>query len=259
MVEVIEAADKSLRDSGGHMPIHADDAAAAAADTATQWRRPRAADRGGGEELTWPIAIYHPAALVETDDIGAGTRVWAFAHVMRGARVGSNCNVGDHAFVEAGAVVGNNVTLKNNVCVWAGVTLEDDVFVGPNATFTNDRYPRSPRMPEAAARYETPERWLSPHRRRARRIDRRERDDRAGRSAGSVQHDRGRGIGYGRRAAVCADGRRAGPAWSATFAAVVRNCWVVIARLRATPAAKRRRCDVTNRNWKQSPYDDPLC
>ncbi len=105
---------------------------------------------------------YHPAALVETDDIGAGTRVWAFAHVMRGARVGSNCNVGDHAFIEAGASVGNNVTLKNNVCVWAGITLEDDVFVGPNATFTNDRYPRSPRMREAAARYETPERWLSP-------------------------------------------------------------------------------------------------
>ncbi|MFO0790078.1 MAG: acyltransferase [Pirellulales bacterium] len=105
---------------------------------------------------------FHPAALVETDDVGAGTRVWAFAHVMRGARVGACCNVGDHAFVESGAIVGNNVTLKNNVCLWAGVTLEDDVFVGPNATFTNDRYPRSPRMPEAAARYETTECWLSP-------------------------------------------------------------------------------------------------
>lgn len=103
----------------------------------------------------------HPAALVETDDVGAGTRVWAYAHVMRGARVGDCCNIGDHAFVESGAVVGNNVTLKNNVCVWAGITLEDDVFVGPNATFTNDRYPRSPRMPQAAARYEAPERWLS--------------------------------------------------------------------------------------------------
>jgi acetyltransferase-like isoleucine patch superfamily enzyme len=105
---------------------------------------------------------YHPAALVETDDVGLGTRVWAFAHVMRGARVGICCNIGDHAFLEAGAVVGNNVTLKNNVCIWAGITLEDDVFVGPNATFTNDRYPRSPRMPQVAARYETPERWLSP-------------------------------------------------------------------------------------------------
>jgi len=105
---------------------------------------------------------FHPAALVEADDIGAGTRVWAFAHIMRGARIGRCCNIGDHAFVEAGAVVGNNVTLKNNVCVWMGVTLEDDVFVGPNATFTNDRRPRSPRMPHAAARYKALESWLSP-------------------------------------------------------------------------------------------------
>jgi acetyltransferase-like isoleucine patch superfamily enzyme len=104
---------------------------------------------------------FHPAALVETDAIGAGTRVWAFAHVMRGAHLGNNCNVGDHVFVESGAIIGNNVTLKNNVCVWAGITLDDDVFVGPNATFTNDRYPRSPRMREAATRYETPERWLA--------------------------------------------------------------------------------------------------
>jgi acetyltransferase-like isoleucine patch superfamily enzyme len=105
---------------------------------------------------------YHPAALVESDEIGAGTRVWAFAHVMRGARIGERCNIGDHAFVESGAVVGNNVTLKNNVCVWAGVTLDDDVFVGPNATFTNDRHPRSPRMPQAAARYENTDGWLLP-------------------------------------------------------------------------------------------------
>jgi UDP-2-acetamido-3-amino-2,3-dideoxy-glucuronate N-acetyltransferase len=73
---------------------------------------------------------FHPKALVESDQIGAGTRVWAFAHVMPGAQIGTNCNVGDHAFVESGAVVGNNVTLKNNVCVWLGVKLEDDVFVG---------------------------------------------------------------------------------------------------------------------------------
>ena len=103
---------------------------------------------------------FHPAALVETDDVGAGTRVWAFAHVMRGARLGTNCNVGDHAFVESGAIIGSNVTLKNNVCVWMGITLEDDVFVGPNATFTNDRHPRSPRMREAGARYESTEGWL---------------------------------------------------------------------------------------------------
>jgi acetyltransferase-like isoleucine patch superfamily enzyme len=105
---------------------------------------------------------FHPAALVEAEDVGDGTRIWAFAHVMRGARIGNNCNLGDHTFVEAGAAIGNNVTLKNNVCVWMGVTLGDDVFVGPNAMFTNDRYPRSPRMREAAARYESPNRWLLP-------------------------------------------------------------------------------------------------
>jgi acetyltransferase-like isoleucine patch superfamily enzyme len=105
---------------------------------------------------------FHPASLVESDDIGSGTRVWAFAHVMHGARVGAQCNIGDHAFIEAGAIVGNNVTLKNNVCVWAGVTIEDDVFVGPNATFTNDRHPRSPRMPQVAERYAATERWLLP-------------------------------------------------------------------------------------------------
>jgi acetyltransferase-like isoleucine patch superfamily enzyme len=104
----------------------------------------------------------HPLALVESDQIGAGTRVWAFAHVMAGARVGRNCNICDHAFVETGAVVGDNVTLKNNVSIWAGVTIEDDVFVGPNATFTNDRYPRSARMREARDRYSSTANWLLP-------------------------------------------------------------------------------------------------
>jgi UDP-2-acetamido-3-amino-2,3-dideoxy-glucuronate N-acetyltransferase len=79
---------------------------------------------------------------------------------MAGARIGENCNLGDHTFVESGAVAGDNVTLKNNVCVWAGVTLEDDVFVGPNAAFTNDRNPRSPRMPQVRKRYERPDHWL---------------------------------------------------------------------------------------------------
>jgi UDP-2-acetamido-3-amino-2,3-dideoxy-glucuronate N-acetyltransferase len=103
---------------------------------------------------------YHPTALVDTADIGPGTRVWAYSHVMAGARIGANCNLGDHTFVESGAIAGDNVTLKNNVCVWAGVTLEDDVFVGPNAAFTNDRNPRSPRMPQVRKRYERQGHWL---------------------------------------------------------------------------------------------------
>jgi len=93
----------------------------------------------------------HPQALCESADVGPGTRVWAFAHVLPGAKVGADCNICDCAFVEGGAVVGDRVTLKNAVLVWVGVTLEDDVFVGPNAIFTNDFVPRAhiKRGPEA--------------------------------------------------------------------------------------------------------------
>ncbi|NTV29870.1 MAG: N-acetyltransferase [Candidatus Omnitrophica bacterium] len=83
-------------------------------------------------------ALVGPKAVV-----GEGTRVWAFANVMDGAVVGEHCNICDGCFIEAGAVVGHHVTIKNNVSVYVGVTLEDDVFVGPNATFINDRVPRS--------------------------------------------------------------------------------------------------------------------
>ena len=85
----------------------------------------------------------HPQALVETDNVGAGTRIWAFAHVLPGATLGTDCNICDHVFIEGKAVVGDRVTVKCGVQLWDGVVLEDDVFVGPNATFTNDRFPRS--------------------------------------------------------------------------------------------------------------------
>ena len=85
----------------------------------------------------------HSQALVETDRVGGGTRVWAFAHIMAGATIGVECNVCDHAFIEANAVVGNHVTIKNGVAVWDGVVLEDYVFVGPNVVFTNDKTPRA--------------------------------------------------------------------------------------------------------------------
>jgi acetyltransferase-like isoleucine patch superfamily enzyme len=84
----------------------------------------------------------HERALLESDDIGPGTRIWAFAHVMAGARVGRDCNVGDHAFIETGAVVGDRVTVKNNVLLWDKVVVGDDVFLGHNAVFTNDLRPR---------------------------------------------------------------------------------------------------------------------
>lgn len=102
----------------------------------------------------------HPTALVETEHIGESTNVWAYAHVMSGARIGCNVNIGDHAFIEGGATIGNNVTIKNRVCVWEGITIEDDVFVGPGVMFTNDKCPRSPRMPKVHARYASRDHWL---------------------------------------------------------------------------------------------------
>jgi len=86
----------------------------------------------------------HEQALVSSGaQIGTGTRVWAFVNIQAGAVVGTNCNICDGCFIEKGAVIGNNVTLKNGVNVFEGVTIEDDVFCGSNATFINDRYPRS--------------------------------------------------------------------------------------------------------------------
>ena len=105
-------------------------------------------------------AHIHPTALAESREIGAGTRVWAFTHILPGARVGQDCNIGDHCFIESGAVVGDNVTLKNGNMVWEGVRLADGVFVGPNVFFTNDRHPRSPRLPQARQRYAKKGNWL---------------------------------------------------------------------------------------------------
>lgn len=87
-------------------------------------------------------AFIHPQALVESDQVGSGTRIWAFAHVMKGARIGEDCNIGDHAFVEDGATIGDRVTVKNGCLIWHGVHIDDDVFVGPNVVFTNDLLPR---------------------------------------------------------------------------------------------------------------------
>jgi acetyltransferase-like isoleucine patch superfamily enzyme len=86
----------------------------------------------------------HKEALVDQGAvIGAGTRVWAFAHIVKGAVIGENCNVCDHTFVEGEVRIGNRVTLKCGVYLWNGIIVEDDVFIGPCATFTNDIRPRS--------------------------------------------------------------------------------------------------------------------
>lgn len=94
----------------------------------------------------------HPNALCESKSIGAGTRVWAFAHVLPGARIGRECNVCDNVFIENDVVVGDRVTIKCGVQLWDGVEIQDDAFIGPNVTFTNDRFPRSKQYPQTFAR-----------------------------------------------------------------------------------------------------------
>lgn len=89
----------------------------------------------------------HPNAIVETEDIGEGTRIWAFAHILEGARIGRNCNVCDHTFIEGNVVVGDDVTVKSGAYLWDGVRIENNVFIGPNATFINHIRPRSKMCP----------------------------------------------------------------------------------------------------------------
>lgn len=94
----------------------------------------------------------HSNALVESPNIGAGTRIWAFAHILPKAVIGADCNICDGVFIENDVIVGNRVTVKCGVQLWDGTTLEDDVFIGPNATFTNDILPRSRKPPESFAK-----------------------------------------------------------------------------------------------------------
>lgn len=85
----------------------------------------------------------HPMAVIESEHIGSGTRIWGFTHVMDGSRIGENCNIGEQCFVENNATIGDAVVVKNGVSLWEGVHLEDAVFVGPHASFTNDCTPRA--------------------------------------------------------------------------------------------------------------------
>lgn len=94
----------------------------------------------------------HERAMCESPHIGKGTRVLAFAHVLPEARIGADCNVCDNVFIENDVRIGDRVTIKCGVQLWDGITLEDDVFVGPNATFTNEIFPRSQKTPGKFAR-----------------------------------------------------------------------------------------------------------
>jgi len=85
----------------------------------------------------------HSHAIVESKTIGAQTRIWAFVHILQGAQIGRDCNICDFVFIDNDVMIGDRVTVKCGVQLWNGLRIEDDVFIGPNATFTNDRLPRS--------------------------------------------------------------------------------------------------------------------
>lgn len=89
----------------------------------------------------------HEKAEVHSKKIGSDTKVWQFSIILEGAQLGSNCNMNAHCFIENDVIVGNNVTVKCGVQLWDGLRIEDDVFIGPNVTFTNDKYPRSKKYP----------------------------------------------------------------------------------------------------------------
>lgn len=85
----------------------------------------------------------HHLADVQESSIGQGTRIWQYAVIIKGATIGKNCNICAHTLVEGDVVIGDNVTIKSGVYLWDAIRIENDVFIGPNATFTNDRFPRS--------------------------------------------------------------------------------------------------------------------
>lgn len=102
----------------------------------------------------------HSHAIVDTDNIGEDTRIWAFTHILSGAVIGKNCNINDHTFIENDVILGDNVTVKSGVYIWDGITIADNVFLGPNVTFTNDLKPRSKQYPSAFLKTKIEE-WAS--------------------------------------------------------------------------------------------------
>ncbi len=87
--------------------------------------------------------MIHPLSDVQSVNIGKNTNIWQFCVVLKGAAIGSNCNICSHCFIENDVKIGNNVTVKNGVSLYDGIVIEDDVFIGPNAVFCNDKYPKS--------------------------------------------------------------------------------------------------------------------
>jgi len=98
-------------------------------------------------EIKQSVAFIHPLADVKSENIGESTTIWQFSVVLENAQIGNNCNINSHTFIENNVVIGNNVTVKCGVYIWDGIIIEDNVFIGPNVTFTNDKYPRSKTYP----------------------------------------------------------------------------------------------------------------
>ena len=94
------------------------------------------------------ILRIHPLAEVLSKNIGEGTQIWQFAIVLAGAVIGKGCNINCHTFIEDDVVLGDRVTVKSGIYLWNGIRIENDVFLGPNVTFVNDKYPRSKKYPE---------------------------------------------------------------------------------------------------------------
>lgn len=87
--------------------------------------------------------MIHSTAICDSKEIGLGTRIWAFVHILAGAKIGKDCNICDFVFIENDVVIGDRTTIKSGVQVWDGVTIGSDVFIGPNVTLMNDKYPKS--------------------------------------------------------------------------------------------------------------------
>jgi acetyltransferase-like isoleucine patch superfamily enzyme len=118
----------------------------------------RAATATVGKESDVSGVFVHPLGVNDSTSVGDGTRIWAFAHVLSGAVVGRDCNIGECSFIESGARLGDHVTVKNGVSVWDKVVVGNHVFLGPNAVLTNDPRPRS--HPDYRG---TPEDWEPTH------------------------------------------------------------------------------------------------
>lgn len=101
---------------------------------------------GTVDEVSLPQQTIYVHSLADVEQgavLGAGTKVWRFAHVRNGAVIGENCMVGGCCFIDAGVTIGSRVRIQNGVLIYAGVTIEDEVFLGPNMIFTNDLFPRA--------------------------------------------------------------------------------------------------------------------